>query len=54
MAQKSWEVIKVRYCQHVSQEVGLEAEAVYPSEIMPDQPPRLVAHRCSHRSSSLS
>jgi len=48
MAQKTWDVIKVRYCQHVAQEVGLEAEAVYPAEWMPDQPPRILAHRCSH------
>jgi hypothetical protein len=48
MAEKSWEVIKVRYCQHVAKEVGLEVEAVYPAEWMPDQPARIVAHRCSH------
>jgi len=48
MAEKSWEVIKVRYCQHAAKDVGLEVEAVYPAEWMPDQPARIVAPRCSH------
>ena len=48
MAFKSWEVIKVRYCHHVKQEVGLEAEIIYPAEFLPDLQPRVTAHRCSH------
>lgn len=48
MAEKLWEVIKIRYCQHVAKDVSLEVEAVYPVEWMPDQPPRIVAHRCSN------
>lgn len=48
MSEKNWEVIRVRYCHHVDQQVGLEAEVVYPAEFMPDQPPRVYAHRCSH------
>lgn len=47
MAEKTWEVIKVRYCHHVSQEVGLEAELVYPIDYLPDQEPRVFAHRCT-------
>lgn len=47
MVQKYWERIKRQYCQHVRAEVYLEAEAVYPSEHLPDQPPHLRAHRCS-------
>jgi hypothetical protein len=31
----------------VGQEVELEAEVVYPAEHLPDQPPHVVAHRCS-------
>lgn len=48
MAEKTWEVIKVRYCQHVAKNVGLEVETVYPAEWMPDQPARILAHRCSN------
>ena len=48
MAEKVWEVIKVQYCHHVDQEVGLEAQMIYPPEWLPDQPPRVTAHRCSH------
>lgn len=47
MSEKTWEVINVRYCHHVAQQVGLEAEVVYPADFMPDQPPRVYAHRCS-------
>jgi len=47
MAVKQWEVLKVRYCNHVGCEVGLEAELIYPAEQLPDQPPRVEAHRCS-------
>jgi hypothetical protein len=48
MVTKTWEVIRVRYCQHAGCEVGLEAEVIYPPDILPDQPARIVAHRCSH------
>ena len=48
MSEKTWEVIKLRYCHHVDREVGLEVEVVYPPEFMPDQPPRVFAHRCTH------
>jgi hypothetical protein len=48
MAVKVWQTIKVRYCSHAEAEVGLEAEVIYPSDILPDQPPRIHAHRCSH------
>ena len=47
MSEKSWEVVKVRYCHHVKEEVGLEAQVVYPAEWLPDQPPRVFGHRCS-------
>lgn len=48
MTVKSWETIKIQYCHHVNMEVGLEAEVIYPAEWLPDQPPRIQAHRCSH------
>ncbi len=47
MTIKSWEVINTRYCQHAGQVIALEAELVFPSEWLPDQSPRLLAHRCS-------
>lgn len=47
MAKKEWESIKISFCHHTGQEVALEAELIYPSDIMPDQQPRVVAHRCS-------
>ena len=48
MTEKTWQTIKLQYCHHADTDVGLEAEVVYPSEILPDQPPRIFAHRCSH------
>lgn len=48
MAVKTWQTIKVRYCHHADAEVELEAQTVYPAEWLPDQPPRILAHRCSH------
>ncbi len=48
MATRIWQTIKVRYCQHVCTEVGLEAEVIFPVDPLPDQPPQVVAHRCSH------
>ena len=47
MAIRDWQTLKVRYCEHVNTEVGLEAEVVYPADILPDQSPRLLTHRCS-------
>lgn len=47
MAIKAWESIKVRYCHHVDDEVSLEAQVIYPADILPDQAPRVVSHRCS-------
>jgi hypothetical protein len=48
MSEKTWETLKVQYCQHVDQKVGLQAQVVYPPDIMPDQPPRILSHRCTH------
>ena len=46
MAERTWEVSKVCYCEHVKQEVSLEAEVLHPADFLPD-PPRVLAHRCS-------
>ncbi|HXF85679.1 MAG TPA: hypothetical protein VNK49_09845 [Anaerolineales bacterium] len=48
MAQRVWQVSKVHYCERVRHEVALETEVVYPPEHLPDQPPRVIAHRCSN------
>lgn len=47
MATKSWQVIKVRYCHHAEENVGMEAQVVYPIDMLPDQQPRVIAHRCT-------
>jgi hypothetical protein len=47
MAFKNWEVIKVSYCEHAGEEVALEAEIGYPADRLPEQAPRIIAHRCS-------
>jgi hypothetical protein len=48
MAYRTWEVTRIRYCEHVGHEIALEADKVYPAESLPDQPPRVVARRCSN------
>ncbi len=48
MAQKTWETLKICYCKRAGMEVGFEAEVVYPAEFLPDQAPRVLAHRCSN------
>ncbi len=48
MAFRTWQVSRIKYCEHVGHEIALEKEVVYPSEHLPDQPPRVVARRCSN------
>ena len=48
MAQKTWKVSKIRYCEHVGHEIALENQVVYPSGFLADQPPRVIANRCSN------
>ena len=47
MAVVMWKSIKEQRCERVGEEVALEARIVYAAEFMPDQPPRILAHRCS-------
>ncbi len=47
MATRVWQTIKVQHCPHAGGEVALEAEVLYPEEHLPEQGPRIVAHRCS-------
>jgi len=48
VAVKTWQTIRVRFCEHAGTEVSLEAQMVFPPENLPDQPARILAHRCSH------
>jgi hypothetical protein len=42
-----WKTMKRTSCDRVGEDVSLEARVVYPAEFLPDQPPRILAHRCS-------
>ena len=48
MSVRTWEVSKTCYCEQAKATVSLETEVVYPGEQLPDQPARVLAHRCSH------
>jgi len=48
MAEKTWHVEKIKHCEHVGHDVAIENQVVYPAEHLPDQPPRVIAHRCSN------
>ena len=48
MAQKKWRIVEVRYCEHAGHKIRLETQVVEGSELLPDQPPRVLAHRCSN------
>lgn len=48
MALRIWESLKTQYCSRAGIEVSMQADLVYPSESLPDQPPRVLAHRCSN------
>jgi hypothetical protein len=47
MTSEAWQPIRVCYCHHVGQDVALEAEIVYPADMLPDGP-RVLSHRCSN------
>jgi hypothetical protein len=48
MALRTWQIEKIKYCEHAGHEVALETEVVFPSENLPEQAPRVLAHRCSN------
>lgn len=48
MAEKIWKVEKSKYCERVGREIQIEDEVAYPAEVLPDQPPRTLARRCSN------
>jgi hypothetical protein len=47
MADLFWRPLKTAQCDRIGQDVALEAMVVYPAEVMPDQPARILGHRCS-------
>lgn len=47
MTERRWEPIREQYCDHAGCNVALEVQVVLPPEYLPDQPPRIIAHRCS-------
>jgi len=47
MPEITWETLKKCYCEQANADVALEAQIVYPAEYLPDQGPRVLAHRCS-------
>lgn len=48
MAMITWKTIDQRVCDRIGEAVCLEARLVYAAEVLPDQPPRVLAHRCSN------
>lgn len=48
MAHEVWQVMKTQHCERIGEEASLEVHLVYPADILPDQGPRVLGHRCSH------
>ena len=48
MAEKTWQIEQIKHCEHVGHEVAIENELVFPADHLPDQPPHIIAHRCSN------
>ena len=47
VAEVEWVPIQDSRCDRVGQRVALEAKVIYPAEHLPEQPGRVVGHRCS-------
>ena len=47
VAVRTWVHQKTVVCDRLGKGVTLEVELVLPAEVLPDQPPRVLAHRCS-------
>ena len=47
MAHQIWKKMKRSFCERVGCEVDFEAELAVPTDILPDQSARIIAHRCS-------
>jgi hypothetical protein len=48
MAVREWQSVKYCYCEHAGKDVSLDSELAFPSELLPDQPARILGHRCSN------
>ncbi|MFZ5879090.1 MAG: hypothetical protein ACOY0R_06955 [Chloroflexota bacterium] len=48
MTLRTWQIEKIKYCEHAGREIALETEVVFPAEQLPEQAPRVLAHRCSN------
>jgi hypothetical protein len=42
-----WRPVQRDFCDRVHEQVVLEAQVVFPPDMLPDQPPRVLGHRCS-------
>lgn len=47
MARVIWAPVKHAICVRIGEEVALEARMVFAADLLPDQPPRVIEHRCS-------
>ncbi len=47
MALARWETVRIEMCDRAGQRASLELQCVYPAEFLPDQPPHVIARRCS-------
>jgi hypothetical protein len=48
MGQRTWVRQKTIVCERTGRDVALEVEVALPAEVLPDQAPRVLAHRCSY------
>jgi hypothetical protein len=48
MAKRTWLRRKTIACERAGREVTLEVEVVEPPDLLPDQAPRVLGHRCSY------
>ena len=47
MAWEFWRTVKRARCEGVKKNVALESRLVFAADALPDQPPRVLAYRCS-------
>lgn len=47
MERVRWTPIRHVFCEKAGAEAALEVKLVYAADFLPDQPPRVIGHRCS-------
>lgn len=47
MAWESWRTVKRGRCDFIDEEVAFEWRLVFAAAMLPDQPPRVLAYRCT-------